>query len=143
MGKDKGMGKFGLALAVGAAAGYVGSLFVKSSTRSKHKKLVTMLAKSVGDKEERERVGKVFDKYTKDSVKAYRQTKANVVEAVNRAGKEIGEMDKAKYGKLLDGALKESVKQQAISKKHVEKLKKMFEADFARIKKSVAEEEGK
>lgn len=135
MAKNKSMG---LVFALGAAAGYIATLFLSDSTKLKHKKVMKDKARDLErimkDPNERQRVIDVFKEYSDESASYYRQAKENLVSGLASLKGGVTDIDKKKYQRVLDDIIEDFKQTKKIPTKQLDRLRTTLEADYVRIK---------
>ena len=136
---SKKLKNLGVAVALGAAAGYLASLFVSDKTKKKHKGLVEKSAKELSaflkDPDKDKRLKELFPDNLKQAEKIYQDTRDRVTKSLNNLSSSLGEVDKQKYQKLVSQAIKEISSKHQLSSKKISMLRKYLEADFQLINK--------
>jgi phage I-like protein len=122
---------YGLMLLIGAAAGYVASLFVSASTRTKQKEAIEDVA---------ERVTDVFEENTAKVRAKYFQVKNNLTTSIENLMETVGEIDKEKYQQEVDKVLDQARRDKLLIKREAEKLKNYFMQDYEKIRGSFESE---
>ena len=141
---SKKSGKFVLAGLLGAVAGAVGGLLLAPQSGKKTREDIVKLAKDIEKKvktetkEKSAMVKEVFGNASKEAVAKFEEIKSVVIEkvaAVKTAGNEI---DKEKYGMIVDEVLAEFKSDLEASKGGVSKMAKQLKKDWQKMKKAIA-----
>ncbi|OGL52702.1 hypothetical protein A3K55_01775 [Candidatus Shapirobacteria bacterium RBG_13_44_7] len=141
---SKNNGKFLLGGLLGAAAGIIGGILLApksgKETREEIAKLALEITKAVKTQvdETKSRVKDIFGKVSEEGTTKYKQVRDAViakVASVKTAGKEI---DKDKYGKIVDEVLTDFKSDFEKSKSGLEKLAKYLKKDWAKISKALS-----
>jgi len=136
-------GKFFLATMFGAVAGAVGGLLLApqsgKETREEIKKIIAKLGKEVQGtvKDTKEKVEDVFGQVTDATLTKYKEVKSAVmtkVAEVKTAGKEI---DKEKYGIVVEDVVKEFKDDFKESKDGARKMISYLKKDWIKVKKAL------
>lgn len=129
---------------MGAVAGAVGGLlFAPQSGKKTRAEITSMAARilkevKVGAKDTEEKVKEVFGEKTKEAVDKYneiRESVAGKVAAVKKAGNQI---DRAKYGMIVDDVVAEFKDDIPNAKKGMERLSDQLKKDWEKVKKALA-----
>ena len=129
---------FGLALLLGAIAGYIVGLFIPEKSRKKQKKEIIdkseLLKNYLSDAKERERIIKIFNKNTQKARGTYSQTREYLVTNLSELKGTIEDIDKARYSKAVKKAISQIKKDNKLPTKQLTALKKYLEEDFSLLK---------
>ncbi|HBP50776.1 MAG: hypothetical protein US68_C0011G0010 [Candidatus Shapirobacteria bacterium GW2011_GWE1_38_10] len=141
MGKQTG--KFFLASIIGAAAGVIGGLLLAPQSGKKTRQEIKALAEELTLKvktkadDTKNQVKDVFGKYTEEGKAKYLEIKDAVVEkvaAVKTAGVEI---DKDKYGKVVEDVVADFKNDLKATKSGSSKIISYLKKDWEKIKKAL------
>ena len=141
MGKQTG--KFFLASVIGAAAGVIGGLLLAPQSGKKTRQEIKALAEELTLKvktkadDTKNQVKDVFGKYTEEGKAKYLEIKDAVVEkvaAVKTAGVEI---DKDKYGKVVEDVVADFKNDLKATKSGSSKIISYLKKDWEKIKKAL------
>ena len=141
---SKNKGGFFLAGLVGALAGAVGGLLLAPKSGKETRKDIARLATDISKKiktetnETKERVRDVFGKVTEDATDKYNEVKNAVVGKVASLKTAGEELDKDKYGKVVEGVVSEFKDDFKATKSGAEKIIGYFKKDWERMKKALA-----
>ena len=136
-------GKFFLATMFGAVAGVVGGLLLApksgKETREEIKKIIAKLGKEVQGtvKDTKEKVTDIFGQVTDTTMAKYKEVKSavmNKVAEVKTAGKEI---DKEKYGMVVEDVVKEFKDDFKETKDGARKMVSYLKKDWIKVKKAL------
>ncbi|MFA6250357.1 MAG: YtxH domain-containing protein [Candidatus Shapirobacteria bacterium] len=140
---SKNGGKFFLAGIMGAIAGAIGGLLLAPQSGKETRAEITAIANKIlkeikGSLKETEGKAKeVFGDTTKGAVDKYnevRETVAGKVAAVKKAGNQI---DRSKYGMIVDDVVEEFKGDIPSAKKGAEKLAGQLKKDWDKVKKAL------
>lgn len=140
----KNSGKFFMAGLLGALAGAVGGLLLApksgKETREDIAKLALQISKKVKTEasETKLRVKDVYGKATEEAVRKYNEIKSAIVSkiaTVKNAGMEI---DKEKYGKVVDEVVADFKGDIEGAKGSVTKITSYFKKDWDKMKKALS-----
>jgi gas vesicle protein len=140
----KNTGKFFLAGLLGAVAGAVGGLlFAPQSGKKTRAEISAMAARIMGEiksgvKDTEERAKEVFGEKSKVAVEKYNQVRESVAGKVASVKKAGGEIDKAKYGMIVDEVVEEFKNDIPAAKKGAQKLSDQLKRDWDKVKKALA-----
>lgn len=136
MGKNNS--KFGLALVVGAAAGYAASLFMSDKARKAHKQAVTSkvdeLASKLLSEKDKEKAKDLFESTVENADKQLVKIKTELAKNITAAHKTLGEVDKKKYSKAVEKTIDSLKKKGKLNTKELKKVKDYLEADYSNFK---------
>lgn len=135
---QKNGSKFGLALLVGAAAGYAASLFVSKKTRDAHKKQLTETSQKLADKflseEDQQKAKDLFDTKSKEALEQFQAIKMEVVKNLDASTQTLKEVNKKKYLKAVEKTIEDLTKKKSLNTKQLTKLRGFLEADYVLFK---------
>lgn len=133
MGKGKGA-KFGLALAAGAAAGYLASLFISEKTKKEHKQQVTeavdKLASKLMSEKDKKRASQLFKQATKQGEKHLTKAKKILARNLVAANKTFTSIDKQKYLDSVNKTISTLKKKGELNQKQLKKIQTFLEEDY-------------
>ncbi len=136
--------KFFLAGVIGALAGAVGGLLLAPQSGKKTRQEIADLADEITDRikakadETRSQVKDIYGKYTEEGKAKYLEIKDAVVSkvaAVKTTGEEI---NKEKYGKVVEGVVEDFKEDIESTKASAEKIINYLKKDWEKIKKAIA-----
>lgn len=129
--------KTGLALVVGAAAGYVASLFLSSKTRKAHKEKVVQTVDDVFDKFMSETdKAKLYELLGKSGEEATKQAKLiskSLAKNLASAKETLALIDKDKYLTVVNQTIDDLRNKGELNQKQLSALKKYLESDFQKF----------
>lgn len=140
---SKQTGKFFLAGLFGALAGAVGGLLLAPQSGKKTRQEITDLAAEITLKvktkadDTRDQVKDIFGKYTEEGKAKYLEIKDVVVTkvaAVKTAGEEI---NREKYGKVVEGVVEDFKSDLSSTKNGTTKIVNYLKKDWEKIKKAI------
>lgn len=132
-----------MASLIGAAAGVLGGLLIApktgKQTRADIAKMAAKLAKTVKTEtaETKKRVKEVFGEANEGVISKYEDIKAAVVAKVAKVKTTGEEIDKEKYGKIVEEVLTDFKKDIKSGKGGVGKMAGYLKKDWEKIKKSL------
>jgi len=133
------LSKFTFAVAMGAAAGYIASLFVPEETKQKHKRQLTTKAEDLDrilrDPQERERVKEIFKKNSQEVTDTFNSVKSELAVNLATLKGSLTQIDKRKYTQAVDQAMNFASEQQQLPSAQLKRLRDYLLADYDRIKK--------
>lgn len=141
---SKNKGGFFLAGLVGALAGAIGGLLLApksgKETRNDIAKLASEISKRIKTEtsETKERVKDVFGKATEDATDKYNEIKNAVVGKVASIRTAGEELDKEKYGKVVEGVVSDFKDDFKNTKSGAEKIVSYLKKDWERMKKALS-----
>lgn len=128
-------------LLTGALLGYIGSLFVSSKTKHKHKMLIeekaSKLKEALEETKSVQRVEKVFEEKTAEAKAKYEAIKSDLITSLAKLKGTIADIDREKYQQIVDEVLARAKQDRRIIVEESEKLKNFLEDDYKKIKKAV------
>jgi len=137
-------GKFFLAGLFGALAGAVGGLLLAPQSGAETREDIVKLTNEIAGKvksrvdETTERVKDVFGKYTEEGKEKYLEIKDKVVSKVATV-KSAGEnIDKNKYGQVIEDVVAEFKDDLSATKDGAGKISKYLKKDWEKFKKALA-----
>jgi len=137
-------GKFFLAGLFGALAGAVGGLLLAPQSGAETREDIVKLTNEIAGKvksrvdETTERVKDVFGKYTEEGKEKYLEIKDKVVSKVATV-KSAGEnIDKNKYGQVIEDVVAEFKDDLSATKNGAGKISKYLKKDWEKFKKALA-----
>lgn len=140
----KNTGKFFLAGVLGAVAGAVGGLLFAPQSGKKTRQDIVDLAEEITDKvkdkasDTKEQVKDIYGKYSEEGKEKYLEIKDTVVKKV-AAIKTAGEnLDKEKYGKVVEDVVAEFKDDLDATKNGSSKIVNYLKKDWEKIKKALA-----
>jgi gas vesicle protein len=140
---SKHKSSFFLAGILGAIAGVVGGILMAPQSGKETRKAIAILANEIAKKiktetkETKERVKDVFGKVTDEATEKYdevRNTVVGKVAAIKTAGKEL---DKVKYGEVVDQVVTDFKKDFENTKTGAEKITTYLKKDWEKVKKAL------
>jgi gas vesicle protein len=140
---SKSAGKFLLAGVIGAIAGAVGGLLLAPQSGKKTREDLVELAKKlskqvkVGAEETEEKVKEVFGNANIVAIEKYKEIRSAVVDkivAVKSAGQEI---DKEKYGMIVEDVVSEFKEDLSATKTGAIKMAAQLKKDWEKVKKAL------
>lgn len=137
---------FFLAGVIGALAGAVGGLLLApqsgEATRKKIAKLAANIAKAIRTEtdETKERVKDIYGKFTNEAFEKYNKVKDSVVGKVASIKTAGEELDKEKYGKVVDDVIADFKQDFVETKAGVEKIGNYLKKDWEKVKKALVAE---
>jgi cysteine synthase len=136
--KHKGtLTKIGLAVAAGAAMGYVASLFVPEKTRRQHKQQLTdktsQLKQLLTDPEQHAKLKAAFQKNYDQAAQVYSDVKTATIKNLSQLSGTIKDIDKKKYTKALEQALQIVKTDKKLPAKELAKIKQFLLDDYQLI----------
>jgi gas vesicle protein len=135
--------KYILAGIVGALAGAVGGLLLAPKSGKETRQEIVNLANKITESlksradETKERVKDVYGKYSEEALEKYQEVKSGVISklaAVKSAGQDI---DKEKYGMVVENVVGEYKDDLKSTKDGLNKLVSYFKKDWAKVKKAL------
>ena len=134
------MGKWKSAFILGAVVGSVAALFmprdkqetVKKKVSANAKKLKKVLVKTYDS----DQVQQIFGKDSKEIHKVYQNVRAELSERLDTAGHAIGNINKAKYSKVVKEMIADLKEETALPTKQLNLLKKYLVEDYNKIKEA-------
>lgn len=140
----KNTGKFFLAGLLGAITGAIGGLLLAPQSGEKTRKEIAALAAEIAKRiknksaETKEEVKDIFGKYSQEGEEKYKEIKDAVVSkvaAIKTAGENI---DKEKYGMVVENVVNEFKGDLASTKNGANKIVTYLKKDWEKIKKALA-----
>ena len=136
----KGVTKLVVGGFLGAIAGILLAPKTGRETREKIKKLAREISKRIktGTDEVRDRVADIFGEVNNEAILKYRQVKDAVVAkmaAVRTTGKEV---DKSKYGAVVDEVVGRFKKDFEATKDGLEKIAKYLKKDWEKMRRALS-----
>jgi gas vesicle protein len=141
------IGSLGTAFIVGAAVGYITSLFVTPETKQKSKeeveKRLNQLQKIMKDPEERQRIQEVFQSRTDEAVSAYHDARDAVMYNVAQITTPLEKISKQKYVQAVRDAINDIAQRQELPTTQMRKLRSYLESDYEYLKRHWEKPEAK
>lgn len=136
-------GKLFLVSAISAAVGAIGGILFAPHSGKKSRKDITLIAKNIADQvkdsatDTKKRVEAVFGEATDAAKQTYRKIQATLsskIASVKVAGKQI---DKAKYGQIVDGVVDDFKSDLKATKDGAKKISVQLKKDWLKVKKAL------
>lgn len=140
---SKNKSGFFLAGLIGALAGAIGGILLAPKSGKETRRDIARLAAEISKKikteteETKSRIKDVFGKATDEAVNKYNEIKNTVigkVASIKTAGEEI---DKEKYGKIVDNVITDFKSDLANTKSGAEKIATYLKKDWEKVKKAL------
>jgi succinate dehydrogenase/fumarate reductase flavoprotein subunit len=129
----------GAALVVGAAIGYITSLFVSQETRVASRKEIEMrmkqLEKIMKDPDERQRIKEVFKDQTDEAMSAYHDTRDAVMYNIAQVTTPLEKISKQKYVDAVRDAISDLANRHELPSTQLRKLRAYLESDYNYLKR--------
>lgn len=141
---SKQTGKFFLAGLFGAVAGAVGGLLLApqsgKKTRQQIANLAADIALSVKNKADdtRDQIKDIFGKYSEEAKAKYLKIKSGVTNKVAEVKTVSGEINKEKYGKVVEDVVADFKNDFVNTKDGASKMVNYLKKDWEKIKKAIA-----
>ena len=141
---SKNKGGFFLAGVIGALAGAIGGMLLAPKSGKETRKDIAKLASDISKKirtetnETKERVKDVFGKVTEEATDKYNEVKNAVVGKVASLRTAGEEMDKDKYGKVVEGVVADFKDDFKATKEGAGKIVNYLKKDWEKLKKALA-----
>ena len=141
---SKHKGGFFIAGLVGALAGAIGGLLLAPKSGKETRKDIAKLASDIAKRiktetsETKERVKDVFGKASEDTVDKYNEIKNAVIGKVASLRTAGEELDKDKYGKVVEGVVSDFKDDFKNTKTGAEKIVGYLKKDWERMKKALS-----
>lgn len=128
--------KIGLALAVGAAAGWAATLLLRDDQKAKYRREIKKLGAQLSDTEVAKRLEDLYQDQSDTAREKYENARDAVMSQVANLQENWDNLDLNKYSEVIAQTLEDLRERKEISRSQVDKLQAYFESDLDKLRSS-------